>query len=251
MKRVLKNGLFLSLLSTQVMAVNPVTGWYGGFMVTASYTPSFELTAANPNAIYIPPIPSLNLPVNIPSSEIDYRAAGGGAGGQLGYRFNPCWRLEGEFLFNVNEYSSISFGNRLTINRYSDSQPNGLNQNGRTNLYVGMINAYYDFVSSDPESYLVPYVGIGLGYAQVENRITFNAFEQEIGPRIDLSTSGFAGQIILGFSYFLDDFTTANLDYRFLTTNNLSNENVLYSYDRRFEYQTLNFSMNFAFDKAV
>lgn len=257
MKTFTRFGLALSLFSGQVFAANPVGGWYAGFIGEVSYTPNATLTILSIPALnVIPPVPVLPptplfplFPAPPVQGKINYQVGGGG-GGQLGYRFYHCYRLEVEALFNSNIYKSLTIGN-VKIGRINSKKTTpGLTIKGRTNLITGMVNAYYDFLSPEADTSFAPYVGLGIGYASIQDNLSFYFNGVETGPRLKSTKSTTAGQLILGASYFLDDFTSANLDYRYVTTNNISEHNRLYQRDERFHIHTLNFSMNFAFDSA-
>ncbi|KTD32039.1 outer membrane protein [Legionella israelensis] len=258
MKPLIRLGLALSLLSGQVFAYKPVEGWYAGFLGEVSYTPDVSFTVLTPPVLLhpalIPVVPGAPafpiFPAGQLQSEIGYRIGGGG-GGQLGYRLFDCYRLELEILFNTNSYDDLTIGPVKIPRLNSKKTTPGLAVDGRTNVITGMINGYYDFLRPNSDSNLIPYVGLGIGYVSIQDRISFYYNGTEIGPRLKETKSTAAGQIILGASYFLDDFTSANLDYRFITTNNISEQNRFFVRDERFQLHTINFSMNFAFDSCL
>lgn len=253
-----KNAILLSagltLFTGSAMALNPVNGWYAGFIGDVSYMGSLDFTVLNLDTIRLPnggtAATTTGLPGSTLDSQINYRVMGGG-GGQLGYRFCDRYRAELEVFFNTNEYNLIQFGNYGSIDRATSiNQDIGLNQNGRTNIITGMLNGYFDFYNPRSEGYFVPYVGLGIGYASVQNRLVLNYNAQEV-YRASLTKSGFAAQVIAGLSYFLDDFTSFNVDYRYYSTNKISETNTFFSFNQRFAIQTVNISMNFAFDKTL
>lgn len=157
-------------------------------------------------------------------------------------------------MFNNSPFSKVQFGNRVIE---SPSNNQYFTFKGATNTLAGMINGFYDFVPTDSESALIPYVGIGIGYAGTQNSIQMDFWippgtppDPTLGegvqqPAITLSrnTSSIAGQAIIGASYFIDDFTNFGLDLRYFTTT--AKSQIL---DSRVQYLTVNLSFNGAFN---
>ena len=58
-------------------------------------------------------------------------------------------------------------------------------------------------------------------------------------------------QGIIGVSYFMDDFTWAGMDLRYTTTKSLPQMQDFASRDKPYALTSLNFNINFAFDKGA
>ena len=238
MKRPLKLSLIaLMLANTSVFALNPVQGWYGGLILGVSMQPTNTFTFVTPISTLEPKTASLT------------RSILGDVGGQIGYRCNH-FRVEGELLYNNNPYDTLTVGN-VVIN--SPSTSSGLRVQGDTNTGAFMANGFYDIYTPNQDnlSQVVPYVGVGVGYAYVQNSIQFYNNEVLVpNGSIKKSYSGPAGQIILGTSYFMDDFTTFGLDVRYFTTGIKSKTSPLglNTFDTKTQLISVNLSFNGAFD---
>jgi opacity protein-like surface antigen len=127
----------------------------------------------------------------------------------------------------------------------------GLRLQGGTNSGFLMLNGYYDFYtpSEDDLSPLIPYVGLGLGYAYVENNIQFyyDNTQLTVGNIVEKYTKP-AGQVIIGTSYFLDDLTSFGLDFRYLTTASNTKTTEYNIFKTKEQIYTLNLTFNGAFD---
>ena len=209
---------FLSLLiNTLAYATNPVEGWYTGVYLSVSYAPNINLTIQKP--------PSAQVPTGTGTIE---KSILGGVGGEIGYRCEPL-RLEGQLLYNNNGYNSLTIGN-ITINGTSTSAntnhgpeviTTALTVNGQTNTLAFLVNFIYDLYtpSHDNVSPFVPYIGGGAGIAYVQNNLQFEYNDSPlIFGGVESNYTAGAGQGIVGFNYFLDDFTTLGVDFRYFTT---------------------------------
>lgn len=224
------SGVILSLIlaNTTVYALNPVPGWYAGIILGASYIPTLNLT-----------VPASLSSTNEITGSLSHNVLGN-IGGQMGYRCNN-FRLEIEGLYNNNPLDVLKIGG-VTIN--SPSTSSGLRLQGDTNIGAGFANGYYDFFSPDGSSNLVPYIGAGAGYAYVKSQIQF--YNNDIlvsSGDLSNSTSGIVGQAIIGMSYFLDDFTTFGLDFRYFTS--AKTQEVTNS---RIQFYSINAIVSGAFD---
>ena len=231
MNSLCKTGLLALLLTNgTAFALHPVQGWYGGILLGANYTPSTNFTLATP-------IEGLAA-----RGALNYGLMGE-IGGQFGYRFSK-YRLEGQFFYNNSPYKSLEL-NGVTIFAPSINTT-GYRVEGSTDTGAVMFNGYYDFFGNDTSKSLIPYLGLGVGYAYASNN--FKLYYQEIAidaAQIKAHTTSPAGQVILGASYFLDDFTFFSLDGRYFTT--ASKSNLL---DARVQVYSLNLSFNGAFNIA-
>jgi OOP family OmpA-OmpF porin len=122
----------------------------------------------------------------------------GGAGvGALGYGLGNGFRIEIEGAFRGNSFSRTSGNNRSGVNASTGTS-------GSEQLYGPMVNLDYDFNGLVP--WLVPYVGLGLGYqwAHLNNfSTTGTAAAGALAPTIRSNDTrgGFAVQGILGAAY--------------------------------------------------
>lgn len=112
--------------------------------------------------------------------------------------------------FGLGAFGGYQFGNGFRTEAELGWQRNKLETDGKTNLYYGMANGYYDF---DIGSRLVPYVGAGVGYGQI---------------KLDGTPTGFASikdsddvplwQLSAGLSYTLSEQASLFGGYRYLST---------------------------------
>ncbi|MES1992178.1 MAG: outer membrane beta-barrel protein [Pseudomonadota bacterium] len=125
---------------------------------------------------------------------------GYGAGVALGMKLPSQFRVEGELLWQKNDIDSGRLGS-LQL-----SALGGLN--GDVSLWGGMLNGYYDFL----EGPLVPFVGIGVGYAQVDANVKLGNISV-----INDNDSVLTYQAILGVSYEFMPNLSAVLAYRYMS----------------------------------
>jgi len=234
MKNLTRLGLLASLvLSQSAFAVNPVEGIYGGINgdVMHGTNPNFNVVVAG---------------TTIPGS-LKYSQVGGGGGAQLGYRIRN-YRIEGQATYTFLPYDSFTFGG-CTINKNGTSGCpalfSSLMLKGDTSTLYGMVNFYYDAVTFGADTNFVPYIGLGIGASRLKN--TTKLMTPTLGTILNVSTksSSAAAQVIVGASYYLDDFTWAGVDYRYFSSNNVD----VFG-DKRFSLSMINFSLNGSFDKG-
>lgn len=278
MKYFLKFGLPALLASSAAFtAAIPAEGWYAGLFGLGSSFPStnFNLTPAEVNNInnsinaYNAMIPffSVPRPLAVPllmngHGKIKY-SFGGGIGGQVGYRW--CgFRLEGELLYNYDGLKEFSVGG-ITFSKKQRTTTivsgianntvvvtNPYTINGHTQLGAGLINVFYDFYDFDADEIsFYPYVGLGVGYAKANNKVTINYNATNPVNRQVLQTkllevtgndSTAIGQAIVGVGFQLDDNFSLFLDYRYLTTRRLKVIN------ERLTLNTINLGFNYWFN---
>jgi OOP family OmpA-OmpF porin len=98
---------------------------------------------------------------------------------------------------------------------------------GETTVAAAMLNAYYDFDFGD--SYLFPYIGVGLGAAQVK----YEGHRSTLVGLVDDKDTALAYQGMAGFSYALDDVWNLTMEYRYFGTEGVkleaSKEDVEYT----------------------
>ena len=124
-------------------------------------------------------------------------------GGALGYDYGN-FRAEGEisyFLNDTDEGTSVF----LPVSSPAD---------GDVSVSSFMINGYYDFHSEN--SPLVPYVGVGLGIANIDADIT----QPSVSPLalVDDNATVFAYQFMAGLGYNISPTTILTADYRYFRT---------------------------------
>ena len=227
--------------------INPEPGWYGGLIVGANY-------AANVPFNYI------NTSGNLEPGQLGHNIMGT-IGGQLGYRWCDNYRAEAEFFFNNSPYSYLRLGD-VTI--HSPKTSSGLRLKGKTDSGIGTVNIFYD-IFGDFSSQVVPYLGIGAGYAYLKSEIEFydndelvtaENYEERVGAiPSKRSKSGPVGQAILGVSYYMDDFSYFALDARYLVSadQTLLKQQVRRTTNEvnaRYQLYSFNIIFNGAFDAA-
>lgn len=229
----------LLLANCSAFAATPMEGWYAGLMLGANYIPKVNFTLATPYLLTILPASLLA------NNQLGFRVGIDG-GGQVGYRI--CnFRLEGQLLFSATPYNNLTLLG-VQFKRHSQPSiylPGGVPSiGGGTDFGAGIFNAYYDFFNEESDPSFVPYVGLGIGYAYVQNKISFK-YITPLGKQFQASfkdnVSKPVAQLIVGTSYFYSDETAFALDFRYLTTNKFK-----YINDRLQNY-SLNLSFNYSF----
>lgn len=140
-------------------------------------------------------------------------------------------------------YKIRKFGKMFFLQYKNEGIHEGFN--GSSSILYGLINGYFDFITYDTDAQVVPYIGLGLGMAQVRVGPSFTDTVTQFSAGGNFTSSTAAAQGIIGLSYYLDDFTWVAFDYRYLTTNNVQDLG-----NNRFAISTLNFSANFSFDNG-
>jgi opacity protein-like surface antigen len=252
MKQFTKFGLLSSLLFgiTSSYAVNPVQGLYLGLIGEMSKGPStHEEVFIESGAIF--------------TGTVNNNPIGGGGGLVLGYRYNQ-FRIEAEGLYNLIGSDTMAISNCtlqsptvLTPTPYDSSicsqdnfYENRLGFNGSVSVIYGLINVVYDIIDYESDKNIFPYVGAGIGFASLKNQVNF--VQTVIPPNNSPNSHGTstlfsstAAQAILGVGYFMDDYTWAGIDYRYLTINTLENYG-----NSRYAINSINFNVNLSFDKG-
>lgn len=242
MKTVLKLSLSsLLLINAQAFALNPVQGWYAGLILGVSYP---QETTVVPTTSFVTPVGTI-APQN---ASLSYGVMGG-VGGQIGYRCEH-FRVEGEALYNNNPYDILTIGDYVIK---SPSTSSTLRMQGATNSGFFLINGFYDLYTpnQDNVSQVVPYIGLGAGYSYVQNNITLYYNDTELyRTNLKATFSRPAGQAIVGISYFMDDFTTFGLDFRYLQTTSITNNNRprINGFDTSLKLYSINLLFNGSFD---
>jgi opacity protein-like surface antigen len=245
MKQLIQLSLISTLLLSQsTQATNPIQGFYGGVLAEISHgDPNYTLTFVRDNLVY--------------GGTVNNSVVGGGGAGVIGYRIQNV-RLEGEILVNYVSAGTLSLGTctlqspavRTPTGMCADAlQENAIGFNGSTTAGFGLINVFYDFMSYDTEQTLIPYIGIGIGASQLKKSVNFintTTLEDRESIGYSVLSRSTAAQAIVGISFFLDDYAWAGMDYRYVTTNSLEDNN-----NSRYALNTLNFNINFSFDNSA
>jgi opacity protein-like surface antigen len=254
--RNLKRNLISSILFVCVstsFALNPQPGTYGGVILGGSYI--------FPMNIY----PNNNLLSSTYTNSSIFRDYVGGQdnnplhtltynfmgllGAQLGYRYEK-FRVEGQFLFNSGTYDTLSYNN-VKIKTNTDQ---AVYISGQSNILGGLANFYYDMLPPpNIDSNVAPYLGFGVGIASVQNNLYLYTQNTGVSTKISEdsmlpSASSFAGQLIVGFAYHLDDFSFFSLDCRLFSTANISQNYVGGNDGIRYQFVSGNLTFNGIFD---
>lgn len=150
------------------------------------------------------------------------------AGAAAGYRFSQNIRLEVEAAYRQHSVGEIeSLGTPSTM------------VGGDISAWSGMLNGYLDF----GQNQLRPYVGLGLGFANV----TINNMQATDGAgtlTIDDSDTVLAFQAMAGAAYQLTEEWSVFGEYRFFGTDSISASGT----PNDMEYQSHNFQIGGRYD---
>ncbi|BCA94867.1 hypothetical protein TUM19329_12280 [Legionella antarctica] len=249
MKQLIQLGVLSSFLaSSAALALNnPIQGFYAGIMAGISHGPSNNSVIFEEDRTLFTGI-------------VNYSSVGGGGGAMLGYKLSH-FRLEGEILYNrfstgplqVNPGGcTLESPNVLTPSGFCPPgifdrfQEKALGYSGSSAVTYGIGNLYYDFFTPNSNTNVVPYIGLGIGMAQIRNFSDFVNTNTSFSHGFNDTFTTQVAQGILGLSYFMDDFTWAGMDLRYITTKSLPEMD-----NQRYGLISLNFTINFAFDKGA
>jgi hypothetical protein len=230
----------LLLASNITYSAMPAYGWYGGVFAGPSYaTNQANFSFRNP------------FTGNIATGNLSYDVLANG-GLQVGYRCEH-FHVEGELVYNANYYNKLSFDDITFTN---NSHGSGPRIKGYVSFLAGFINGYFDLFAGGNDTCFSPYVGLGIGYAGIQNnpKLRCRGADPICDNFINLpqqkeSAGAAMGQGIIGLNYWLDDFSSIALDYRYISTLSRSRSgNVTSINNAQLQVQTLNFVFNFAFD---
>jgi opacity protein-like surface antigen len=124
-------------------------------------------------------------------------------GGALGYDFG-AFRAEGEIAYFLNDMDE---GTSVFLPASSPAD-------GDVSVLSFMANGYYDFHISN--SSLVPYVGVGLGFANIDVDVTHPSISSL--ALADDNDTVFAYQFMAGLGYNISPTVTLTADYRYFRT---------------------------------
>lgn len=139
--------------------------------------------------------------IGSPGIEVESDFDGGfGVGVAYGRWFDTPrhWRGEVELGYRGNDVDDVS----------------GVGSDGEFNALTGMVNGYYDFL---PDARLSPYVGVGVGYADVEA----DGVGLAGGGELDDDDGVFAYQAMVGANYQLNPGVDLFGEVRYLDTDDL------------------------------
>lgn len=253
MKQLIRLGMLSPLLvNTSIFAMNPIQGFYGGLLAEVSHGPS------NAPVYFIEDNQLFN-------GTVKYSPVSGGAGIMIGYKYLH-FRAEGEFLYNRISTGPVTVGTCTIQNKdvltptgvctagtYDHFQEQALGYSGYSTAMYGLVNMLWDFYSENSGNYVAPYLGVGIGGASIKNNNNFVNTTNQSSNGQTISSSGPAIQGILGISYYMDDFTWASADYRYLTANRKANNDYNIGENlpsQKYTLNTINFTINFSFDRG-
>lgn len=182
-------------------AAIPVEGWYSGLMLTGSQATDLEFNTINP--VNKQPV----------TGQINYKAVLGGGGGQIGYRYSKT-RFEIELLYDTNSFRQVTIGN---ISLQPNENSFALYGRGNTNFFASLFDVYVEIYKDNYEISLIPYIGLGIGYASINNIFQLSRYQTTLYIKKN-SASTVIGQAIIGLTYFMSDSFSAALDFRYLNT---------------------------------
>ncbi len=259
MYKIISLILFI-LFNTQIYAVQPKNDWYAGIFLGPSASASSSIAFGNKieftgtNVIISGGgVSGPNASIYASSGLISYSVLGE-IGGQLGYRFCNRHRIELEFFYNNNPIKELQLYDYKVVSQYYNedvyvkSLKNKNNSvdaflNGEANSGAFMFNFIYDFLSASADSdgfnKVAPFVGVGIGYSYVQNamqiyRPTTSDPALDPYPNREIFAAlqkryVYAGQVLAGINYFIDDFTWIGIDMRYFTTGSSASKTA-YTY---------------------
>ena len=170
-------------------------------------------------------------------------------GAQIGYRYEK-FRAEVQFIYNSGDYDTLRY-NGVKIKSNTNS---AVYLSGQSNIIAGLANFYYDMLPPpNIDSNIVPYIGLGIGYASIANNLYVYTQNTGVSTKISQdsllpSATAFAGQMIAGIAYHLDDFSFFSLDCRLFSTANIAQTYVGGNDPIRYQFVSGNLTFNGAFD---
>lgn len=217
-----------SVFSCSYALNTPVNGLYFG---------------GNLGGTFAPNISNVSTPILGPTATATLIPRLGGTGGlSLGYRFKS-FRAEAQV-----------YGTYDKVHKFTSSVLGGF-PNSTTDVTGSlhtqgaiMLNAYFDYLHKNSRheySPHLPHLGIGIGKARVGSKLALtNKASRLTTTLVDKAQSVTVGQLIVGYSQFLDDFTTIGIDYR------LHKYGTLSTLGKGFIRHSINLTFNAALDKV-
>lgn len=147
---------------------------------------------------------------NTASGQIDTDMdTGYGISGAVGYDYGQV-RAEVEMAYRQNDVSSHTLAGTGAL----------ANPGGDVSSLAVMVNGYYDF---DTQSPLTPYVGAGIGVANVD----FQDYASGATNAMSGDDTTFAYQAIAGLEYEFVDHLSALVEYRYFATSDIDVDSTL------------------------
>jgi opacity protein-like surface antigen len=198
----LASALALGFSATASAEDEPEVGFYIQYNAGVTHVPNQNLTAADASGTKFLPGPGgTTIDTGQRFSGRYEPEVGFHVGGAIGTRFLHDFRAEVEYIYRENHVENIGIQGERTKG------------NGHVGVMTAMVNAYYDL--NLLEFPVVPYVGIGIGYA----RFDINAKNYTLTPeraKVSDSDSAFAYSFMAGGSYAVNDMIDLVLGYRYL-----------------------------------
>ena len=137
--------------------------------------------------------------------------SGYAGGGQLGYKSGPIrYELDGSYIKNNLKGFSLAGTPQTDTSGYSQ-------------VFAGLINVFYDFEDLNPS--LAPYLGFGVGYAQVKNSINSSTPSTSAYSQSD---TVFAYKAQVGLTYNFSENIAADVAYQYFRTKKSNTFNSNY-----------------------
>ncbi|CEG57489.1 P44/Msp2 family outer membrane protein [Legionella fallonii] len=250
MKQLIQLGIFSSLLiSSTTFAINshPVQGLYIGLLAGIAHGPSNNTVTFVEDAQRF-------------TGTVSYSPIGAGGGGVLGYKI-ANFRTELELLYNristgplrvnpgdctLENVDIVTPSGLCTSGTYDRFQAKALGYQGSSAVTYGLLNMYYDIFTQESHTDFFPYIGVGIGEAYIRDFSNFVNTNTTFSHGNNVSFSAPAIQGILGAGFFMDDFTWASMDLRYLSTTKTYPQ----LQNRRYGLIALMFNISFALDKG-
>jgi len=216
----LASALALGLPTTATAADGdePEIGFYVQYNGGVTWVPGQNLTASDSTGTKFLPGPGGTTIDTGQRFDGSYRSDPGfHVGGAIGTRFFSDFRAEVEYIYRENSNKEVGI------------QAGSTDGQGHVGVMTAMVNAYYDLNIVDLP--VVPYVGVGVGYARLDINVKNDAEVPE-STKVSDSDSAFAYSFMAGGSYKINDMIDLVMGYRYLRLTDmdvkasLSNRNV-------------------------
>ena len=198
-------------MSSTTYSATPIDGIYSTLFGGYAYVPGNINTTHNTNSY----------------SNVAYQAGYDG-GGALGYRSNP-----------LSYEAEISYFN-ANIKHFNENNVRQTQVGGYNNGILGLINFAYE--APELIQSLQPFLGIGIGYAWLNNQL--NNLSTSNTSRYRIASYAFAYQGTAGIAYNVAENYTINIAYRYLATPHVPNLGHL------FQINLANVGVTYRFDSA-
>ena len=139
-------------------------------------------------------------------------------GGFMGYAFENGYRVEGELVYQRNNYDEVK-----------GSIKDDGTLDGDISSATVLANGYYDFKN---KSRVTPYIGGGLGFAVID----------EDGALVDDHDYVFVYQFTAGVGFEITESITLDLKYRYVMTEDLDMDNMSIGYSSDILYTGVRFT---------